>query len=528
MLWLKYEAISGNHTNIDNLVQMGIDNGCQAFIVTPNSVIDFMDGFENVRFTSKNRYHSMHVVALPTTIDKTNQYINDILNCGTVQDIPNILIISHSTGQYNVNNNKIKFGDSSYDLITSQFVGQYNTSEPRLLDTFDIASGTLIENANLFPDKFSNLQGRLLRIALFNYKPYTIWMEVTPGTGNMDALDSEQEKTIFIDGTESRLIMAFCKLYNCTLAVLIDEESEWGVLSDNMTGNGVLGAIVERRADVGIAGLFLWFHEFLFLDYSSIISRSGVTCICPKPKLLGRWLLPLRPFTPTMWAADFISFVSLFLTIFLIKLTKSYANSMCENDIISVWLHVWAIYLEQSTNFSTRHLPVIIISIISLLTSLLLANTYGAGLSSIMTIPLYEAPIDTPQQLAEKNWAWGATRDVWIYSISNATEPELKKLVSMFQASTFEKLSARRTSGDFCYSVERLQFGHYAVGDYIDEKALNYLQLMNTDIYYENIVRFACFACDRKRNPKILGIADSGQSNKPEDTFGHFHIKTTR
>lgn len=33
-----------------------------------------------------------------------------------------------------------------------------------------------------------------------------------------------------------------------------------------------------------------------------------------------------------------------------------------------------------------------------------------------------------------------------------------------------------------------LWLGHYAVGEYIDENALNYLQLMNEDLYFEYVV----------------------------------------
>lgn len=65
--------------------------------------------------------------------------------------------------------------ENLYDLITSRFVTQNNHSDPRFLDTFDGSTEKFMENANLFPDKFSDLEGRVVRLALFNYKPYTIW-----------------------------------------------------------------------------------------------------------------------------------------------------------------------------------------------------------------------------------------------------------------------------------------------------------------------------------------------------------------
>lgn len=40
--------------------------------------------------------------------------------------------------------------------------------------------------------------------------------------------------------------------------IILDEAGEWGTIADNMTGDGVLGAVVERRADIGISALYSW------------------------------------------------------------------------------------------------------------------------------------------------------------------------------------------------------------------------------------------------------------------------------
>lgn len=84
------------------------------------------------------------------------------------EDIPNVLIISPSSSDQG----------TTFDLITFQFVGRYDSSTPRYLDTFNMADEKFTQNADLFPDKFSNLQGRIMIIALFNYSPYAFWKEV--------------------------------------------------------------------------------------------------------------------------------------------------------------------------------------------------------------------------------------------------------------------------------------------------------------------------------------------------------------
>lgn len=110
----------------------------------------------------------------------------------------------------------------------------------------------------------------------------------------------------------------------------------------------------------------------------------------------------------------------------------------------------------------------------------------------------------------------------------------MKKLVSKFNAIPFEALAARRTTRDFCYSVERLPYGnsyvkfnllnllnyiliiryegHYAAGEYINEEALNYLQLMLNDMYFEYCVLMFSKTWPMKTayDLLVLHVAESG------------------
>lgn len=93
------------------------------------------------------------------------------------KDIPNILIISPSSTE-RVDSKREIIDGTSFDLITSTFVGQSDNTNTRILDTYTATTQKFTKNADLFPDKFSNLHKRIVRLALFNYKPYTIWEEV--------------------------------------------------------------------------------------------------------------------------------------------------------------------------------------------------------------------------------------------------------------------------------------------------------------------------------------------------------------
>lgn len=89
------------------------------------------------------------------------------------------------------------------------------------------------------------------------------------------------EKTLQIDGTEIKMFVEFCLKFNCTLntfvgtneiflsmdflylflfcTTFIADAGEWGTVNEyNWTGDGVIGAVVERRVDIGFTALYLW------------------------------------------------------------------------------------------------------------------------------------------------------------------------------------------------------------------------------------------------------------------------------
>lgn len=88
--------------------------------------------------------------------------------------------------------------------------------------------------------------------------------------------------------------------------------------------------------------------------------------------------------------------------------------------------------------------------------------------------------------MAQHNLEWGATQDAWIFSILLATQvlekafhamhtlstgkmcvpspfqPDIKKVVDLFRPQPEDDLHKRTKTGDFGFSVERLQYGQWS------------------------------------------------------------------
>ncbi|GAB0092010.1 hypothetical protein DMENIID0001_069460 [Sergentomyia squamirostris] len=256
-VWINIENESLE--SLERLIGDTVNLGCQAWLVSNEGVEAFLNIYGNVvDTTTKQRPQKVHMIfSMDQPTDDPIKTSREIFSHRTLEDVPNVLLIIPSTAS--TTSSALSLDDGkSFDLVTSSFVGRFNNTQPIFLDKFSVSSQNFTTATHLFPDKLNNLQQRHLRLSLFNYKPYSTVQHVAPGMGNANAMTTEDELTLLIDGTESLMMLEFCARHNCTLLISEDEEGQWGVIYENRTGNGLTGAVVERRAEVSIGAIYLW------------------------------------------------------------------------------------------------------------------------------------------------------------------------------------------------------------------------------------------------------------------------------
>lgn len=159
---------------------------------------DFLANFdENIHVTNQRRV-DRKIIFLPTSDDdETRDELIAITQEPALTFITDILLVLPACNSLPNENNCTK-----YDLGTHRFLGPSGNNDLIILDSWDGSdgdNGTFENNANLFPDKISNLQGRELNVATFSYKPYSI-LEL-----------DENDNIIGLDGTEMKTCIEFCK-----------------------------------------------------------------------------------------------------------------------------------------------------------------------------------------------------------------------------------------------------------------------------------------------------------------------------
>ncbi|XP_075228173.1 putative glutamate receptor [Lycorma delicatula] len=390
--------------------------------------------------------------------DRLFTVIHEVLRYATNRQNPRILLLPNGATIKNILSKK----SDHFEFSTISWI----SGQHQILKTCSIKNCD-ISKINLFPDKLTDLQGKELRLATMDYSPYSI---LRPNG--------------VVDGIEVRIFKEFVRMYNASWSIVTDDK-QWGYIFPNGTSEGILGAVADDRADVGCAAVFMWYDPHLFLEYTAPYIRSGVTCLVPRAKKLPQWLLARLPFSVPTWI---LLVISLFMSTAVMYTFHRVAHILVrEHQKLTIGDYaVKTIGLLTSQTISRNHFRPPYRQLLTWfhMYFFLISLYYSTGLASVLTIPRYEKQINTVEDLIESGLEWGATHNIWVFSILRA-QNNLKTLKSRFVTLTFDELKARSTKRNFAYAIERLPGGNLAIGDYVTEEAINELVVMNSDLYYE-------------------------------------------
>lgn len=119
---------------------------------------------------------SFIILYLSVDISIRNEQCRIIIIQIDLSDLPNLLLITPSAEQ--ITPTRSDMLDETFSLLTSKFQELPTDNWLLKLDTFNSATRSFQQNANLFPEKMHNLHGRPVHVSMFNYQPYMIIEEV--------------------------------------------------------------------------------------------------------------------------------------------------------------------------------------------------------------------------------------------------------------------------------------------------------------------------------------------------------------
>lgn len=273
----------------DEIILRALDLDCRGFMVNVRRPSDILRSISQISRKATRRVNRRYVI-IPESSERAVD-AKEIFGMIEMKLMPDLIISQPSPNS-----------STHIDIVTMKFVGKTDWRDPVLLTTW--AGDEFQPRVNLFPDKLSDLMGREMVFATFNYPPYAI-------------VETPDKRP---DGMEMRIAMEFARKLNVSWSLSVDAEHEWGEIFDgNGSGNGILGAVVTDHADLGYGALYLWFHEYTHLDFSRPYIRTGITCLAPKPRLLPGWTVPILPFSKEVWASVGGSIILASLSLFFVN-----------------------------------------------------------------------------------------------------------------------------------------------------------------------------------------------------------------
>ncbi|CAH1236162.1 unnamed protein product [Diabrotica balteata] len=297
-------------------------------------------------------------------------------------------------------------------------------------------------------------------------------------------------------GTESSAMKIFAKEVNATYKFIINDQDYWGDIFENFTGNGLLGMIADDTVDIAFAAMGHWGKLHPYVDFSVTFVRSGVTCIVPAPLLAAGWLTPWYSYSNSMWALVGASFFTCIVVHFIMSMlkTKMLIGSSMDmtkksfGNSILVVVKIFLVQFVDDVDSPPGRYGTLFMGLLFMY-SLFLSSTYSSGLAAVMTLPRYDHPIETVQDLLDSGIPWVAPHEVWIYSISTSEVPVFKAIIKAFLAEpSEEKMREYSKTRDYTFALERLPQGAYGFPSYIHEDIIENFKLLKEDLYYEQLV----------------------------------------
>ncbi|XP_058817467.1 uncharacterized protein LOC131680773 [Topomyia yanbarensis] len=441
-----------------------IELGCTVFVVDEDATQIFLDTYIQTHDeTIFRRPEKYFLLTIQSTGTVATSHLQMIKHHPTLQEIANLLIaVSNGT---------------SIELLTHHYVGCLPGSTDLLhLDTYQPENRTFLHGNDLFPNKLDDLMGKPMRVATFHLLPWAMMRQTD------DGIVRYLNQSYTIDGLDGYILIQFCLWYNCTWELTVDQKNQYGVVFANRTGNGMIGALVERKVDFAIGAVGGWYQLYQYFSFSNPIMWIGVTCLTPRPKLIASWKIIFLMFTKPVWLVLGLTFILLALFEYFLPVQTVILR---KKSLSRSFLNLFGAFLLLPSDLRQGRAPEIIFSVSLLIFTFLVGYVYIGKIHSVLAVPVFEPPISSIYDLAMSNKYWNAPHEAWMYALIGSENPYIQKILSKFRATPIEALESIANIGEQAMVLAVLNYGHYMVGTWFTAENIENYRLMSENVYFE-------------------------------------------
>ncbi|KAM4539593.1 glutamate receptor ionotropic, kainate 5-like isoform 1-T2 [Odontesthes bonariensis] len=194
------------------------------------------------------------------------------------------------------------------------------------------------------------------------------------------------------------------------------DDGQYGAPEPNGSWTGMVGELINRKADLAVAGFTITSEREKVIDFSKPFMTLGISILYRVH--LGRkpgYFSFLDPFSPAVWLFMLLAYLAVSCVLFLAARLSPYEwynphpclrerRDILENQYTlgnSLWFPIGG-FMQQGSEIMPRALSTRCVSGVWWAFTLIIISSYTANLAAFLTVQRMEVPIESPDDLADQ------------------------------------------------------------------------------------------------------------------------------
>uniref|UniRef100_A0A3P8SPI1 Glutamate receptor n=1 Tax=Amphiprion percula TaxID=161767 RepID=A0A3P8SPI1_AMPPE len=268
----------------------------------------------------------------------------------------------------------------------------------------------------------TNYTLRILEKHRGGHKEIGIWYSNNTLAMNSTSLDINVSETlanktlIVTTILVRRTHMEIADILKFSFKIKLVDDGLYGAPEANGSWTGMVGELINRKADLAVAGFTITSEREKVIDFSKPFMTLGISILYRVQ--LGRkpgYFSFLDPFSPAVWLFMLLAYLAVSCVLFLAARLSPYEwynphpclrerRDMLENQYTlgnSLWFPVGG-FMQQGSEIMPRALSTRCVSGVWWAFTLIIISSYTANLAAFLTVQRMEAPIESPDDLADQ------------------------------------------------------------------------------------------------------------------------------
>ncbi|XP_068612623.1 glutamate receptor ionotropic, kainate 5 [Brachionichthys hirsutus] len=212
------------------------------------------------------------------------------------------------------------------------------------------------------------------------------------------------------------MLRELADLLKFSFRIKLVDDGLYGAPEPNGTWTGMVGELINRKADLAVAGFTITSEREKVIDFSKPFMTLGISILYRVQ--LGRkpgYFSFLDPFSPAVWLFMLLAYLAVSCVLFLAARLSPYEwynphpclrerRDMLENQYTlgnSLWFPVGG-FMQQGSEIMPRALSTRCVSGVWWAFTLIIISSYTANLAAFLTVQRMEVPIESPDDLADQ------------------------------------------------------------------------------------------------------------------------------